>query len=156
MADQDSAISIKIEGIEKLVKAFNKFPHEIERTMSAAGEEASNEILDEQGLRKYPPATPANSPPTPYYVRGKGTQYASYNKLNSEKLGTQWAIESKGFRTKISNRASYAKWVHGDEQARAMERIGWKKLFDVAKGKRHEITKIYQGWVNRLIKKLDL
>jgi len=149
-------ISIEIKGIDKLLASVNQFPKEIASGMSAAGKEASNVILNEQGLRKYPSMTAANQPPTPYYIRGRGTQTATGNKMNSERFGTQFYVESKHFSTTIGNRASYAKWVSGNEQARAMARIGWRKLWDVAVEKRSEITRIYQAWVNRIIKKVGL
>ena len=152
----NDAIKIEIVGLDKLMKAFERFPKEVARTMSQAGHQAGNEILNEQGLRNYPPSGPANAPPTPYYIRGRGMQYGNRNTLSSERLGTQWTVKSENMRTTIANRASYAKWVHGKEQARAMERIGWKKLLDVAQDKQARITVIYNKWVDRLLKKLNL
>ncbi|MHA2163810.1 MAG: hypothetical protein ACXABF_15445, partial [Candidatus Thorarchaeota archaeon] len=147
-------LKIEIEGVDKLVKAFNKFPVEITKTMKQAGSESANMILAERGLRKYPPATAANRPPTPFYIRGRGTQLKNRNLHNSERLGTQWYILQKKFVTTISNRASYAKWVHGEQQARFMASKGWKKLFETGKSKSGQIQKIYSAWVNRAIKNL--
>lgn len=155
-------ISLEIKGLDKLVKAFDKWPREIQLGILQAGREASNEILNTEGLRGYPPSTAANRPPAPYYIRGRGTQYASgRNRGESENLGKQWVRTRSGsYGIRISNRASYAWAVHGHKagkkQARAMGRIGWRKLFDVAKEKIPEITRIYQRWVNRTIKRLGL
>jgi hypothetical protein len=46
--------------------------------------------------------------------------------------------------------------MHGEDQAKAMKRIGWKKLFETAKSKLGEIQKVYQAWVDKTIKELDL
>jgi hypothetical protein len=151
-----TTIHIDIKGIEKIQKALDKFPQEIQRTIEAAGEETAKKVLSEQGLKKYPPATSANQPPTPYYIRGRGTQTAHGNLNNSERLGTQWTVKSNDLKTTIGNRASYARWVHGEEQAHFMAPKGWRKLTDVATEKIPVITQIYQAWINRLIKKLGL
>jgi hypothetical protein len=151
------AIDLKVKGLDKLVKAFDKFPREITKNMAQAGEQAAEDvILKTKGTANYPPSTAANQPPTPYYIRGIGTQYATRNLGNSENMGKQWTVKSQGFNTKIDNAASYAKWVHGQDQARAMARIGWRKIFDVAKEKITPITKVYQRWVDKTIRRLGL
>ena len=152
----DDSLQIEIEGLDKLLKAFEKFPKKVARNMSQAGHQAGNELLDTEGLRNYPPETAANMPPTPYYIRGRGTQYASRNAADSERLGSQWSIKRRGYSTHIGNRASYAKWVHGQQQARAMSRIGWKQLRKTAKEKIKDITKTYQKWVNKTLRELGI
>jgi len=148
---------IELEGLDKLVAKLHKFPREIARNLGAAGEESAKDvILPTQGLQNYPPLTAANAPPVPYYIRGRGTQYATRNLENSELLGKQWVVQRKGFNTVIGNTASYARYVHGEEQAKAMAGIGWKKLFDTAKEKLKDIQKVYQAWVNKTIKDLKL
>ena len=153
----DDFFTFKAEGIEKLAAAMKRLPREIQLHLAQAGKEASDEILREEGLRRYPPRTKANQPPAPYYVRGRGTQYVSYLKPTSENLGKKWVRKVEGSSIRIGNVASYAKWVHGkDDQAQAMADIGWKKLFDVAKDKMPRIKRIYQGWINEAIRKLNL
>ena len=151
-------VHIKIEGLDKVIAKLNKFPRQIARNFGAAGSESAKDvILPTEGLQNYPPMTAANEPPVPYYIRGRGTQYATRNLMNSEKsLGTKWVVERKGFSTVIGNPVSYAKWVHGEEQAKAMAGIGWKKLFDTAKDKLKDIQKVYQAWVSKTIKDLKL
>ena len=152
-----SNINIKIEGIEKIQAALNKFPQEIQRTIELAGEEAAQKILKEEGLQKYPPLTGANMPPYPYYKRGTGTQTSQWhNTGSSENLGKQWHVESEGLKTTVGNRASYARYVVGDEQPAHMARKGWKQLYPTAQSKLTAITGIYQRWIDRLIKKLGL
>ena len=150
--------SIKIEGMDELNAALNKFPAEVARNMQQAGAEASKKVLlPVQGLQKYPPATAANQPPEPYYIRGRGTQTKSGNLGNSERLGTQWYMRQAGkLGTELGNRTSYARWVHGEEQAQRMANIGWKRLVDVAVEKTKEIQVIYEKWINYTLNRLGL
>ena len=150
-------VKIEVEGLDKVLAKLHKFPGKIARNFSAAGAEAAKDvILPTEGLLNYPPITEANMPPVPYYIRGRGTQYMTRNLMNSERLGTRWVVERKGFSTVIGNPVSYARFVHGEEQAEAMASIGWRKLFDVAKEKIKAIQKVYQAWVNKTIKDLKL
>ena len=153
-----SDIDIEVHGLEELKAAFAKFPTKVARNMSQAAHEAANRvILPTKGLQNYPPSTSANQPPTPYYIRGVGMQTsASRNLMNSENLGKQWTTKREGWTARIGNRASYAKWVHGDEQAEAMGAKGWRKLYDVAKEKIGAITKVYQGWVDKTLREAGL
>ena len=58
--------------------------------------------------------------------------------------------------TVIGNVTSYAKWIHGRTRVRHMARIGWRILWEVADEKRGEITKVYNAWVKKLLKDIDL
>lgn len=150
-------IEIKIEGADKIAAALNRFPVEIKRNFELAGQEAAEEIIQSQGLAKYPPMTAANAPPTPYYIRGTGTQYKSRNNGKSENYKAQFYAKSTGTGTIIGNRASYAKYLAGEkEQSRVMERIGWRKLIDVAREKLGKITTIFNKWAQYTIDKLGL
>jgi len=163
-----SSIKLEIKGIEILQKLLKQFPKEIRDTLSAAGREAAEKvILPEEGLKKYPPATGANAPgrikpPNTrigYYVRGRGFQSpirgGGYKSLgNSERYGSQWYVKRVGYGTEIGNRASYAKWLGSESQAKHMGALGWRKIKEVAEEKISEITNVYQLWVDRLIAKL--
>ena len=152
-----SDLDIEVHGIKELNAAFRKFPTKVAKNMTQAGHEASTrDILPTKGLQRYPPATAANQPPTPYYVRGTGTQLKSRNLMNSENLGKQWTTRQEGWTTRIGNRASYAKWVHGEEQAKAMGAKGWRKLLEVAKEKIGKVTKVYSDWVAKTLKECGL
>ena len=162
----EEGLRIEIKGLDKLVAAFEKFPKQIARAMSQAGHEAGRDvILPTPGLKKYPPKTAANTPPEPYYIRGRGMQYKSGNTGGSERLGTQWSVLRRGAQTYIGNRASYAQWVHGDEQGegqamqmgRAAKRPkGWARLRGVVQDKMAKITRVYQNWVDKVIRDLGL
>ncbi len=150
-------LSITVKGLDELSQALKDVPEQLEATIGQAGQEIGRTVLEAEGLRRYPPLTYANQPPTPYYIRGSGTHYARGNDKRSERLGTQYYVETQGYVTTIGNRASYAKYVSGDEdQAQAMAAKGWRKLFEVAEEKMGEITRIYEGWVARALKALGL
>ena len=151
---------IKIEVSVKnkeVAKALREMPNELEIAAEAAGEEAAAEVLGTEGIQRYPPATAANAPPTPYYIRGVGTQYANSNTNTSEQYGKRWFTVSEGYRTVSANTASYAKYLVDDErQAGHMAAIGWRKLGDVVAEKLEKIVAIYDGWIARAIEKLGL
>jgi len=150
-------LKIIVTGLDKLAKAFNRFPKEITRNMSEAGHEAGKEIVETQGLQSYPPETEANKPPTPYYQRGFGMIYKNSTKGTSENYGKQFYIKRVGDTTTIGNRASYAKYLTGkDDQAIAMGKKGWRILIEVAKEKLDKIKRIYQAWIDKTIKDLGL
>jgi hypothetical protein len=150
--------SVRIEGMDELQAAFKRFPVEVKKNMQQAGAEAAKTVLlPTVGLQKYPPATSANMPPTPYYLRGRGTQNKSGNVGNSERLGTQWYTRPIGaMGTEIGNRASYAQYVHGEEQAQAMGAIGWRQLVEVAKEKGAAIQAVFDKWIKYTLRKVGL
>lgn len=150
-------IEIKIVGLKELQKAMDKAPDRIKRILIQAGNEVGNDIiLPTIGLKSYPPETSANQPPTPYYIRGRGTETASGNLYNSERLGTQFYVKSEPLRTYIGNRASYAPGVVGEFQESIFKFIGWRRLIDVAQEKTGKIVEVYQGWVNYALKEVGL
>jgi len=152
-----SKIEIDVKGADILAANLDKFSNEIKFTMEAAGQEAATEIMDTEGLKRYPPSTAANAPPTPYYIRGTGTQLKSRNLGNSEDYKNQFYAKHTTAGTLIGNRASYAKYLADEkEQATHMARIGWRKLIDVAMEKLGVITTIFNKWVDYTIRKLGL
>jgi hypothetical protein len=158
MADEIN-IKIDIDGIEELTKAIAQYPKMVGKYMGAAGQEAVKKgVFYERGLKKYPPETDANRPPTPFYIRTIGTQYKSYNMHNSENLGKQWYVntEDGGFTTRVGNRASYAEYVVGEGQAFALGRKGWLKLMPTVYRNYQKIKFIYDAWVEKLLKDISL
>ncbi len=156
-------IDIELKNDKIVRKNFLALADELPKTLYGAGLESKDMLLRTKGLKRYPPATEANFPPVPYYKRGVGMQqhgvrhdgrrFISGNLKNSEQLGKKWnTISYLKTGVKIYNTASYAPHVHGDKQARAMARIGWLKLFETAKSKIADINKIYNKWVNQLLK----
>ena len=156
-------LQIKVTGIEKLRDKFGKFSESTIKYLQAAGQQSfMGVVLKERGTPgNYPPGGAGNKPPTPFYIRGRGTQTASGNLLNSERLGTRYSATT----TKIYNvntdthlvaLASYAHYVVGTDQAKHMARIGWRKLWDVTVQNVKKITAIYQLWVNKALKDAGL
>ena len=159
----DNTIKIEVIGMDKLRAALKKFPTEAKHYLKGAGIEASRDVilktpgLGGMGEKSYPPAPAGSKPPAPYYQRGMGMVYKSGpGKATSEKLGTQWTVESTDYKTTISNRASYARWVIGEQQSSAMKPIGWKQLVQTAKDKTSDITAVYNKWIAALLKKINL
>ena len=150
--------TIEIHGLDRLQAAFEKFPQRVVRNLTqAAHESATDHILPTVGLQHYPPETAANRPPTPYYIRGTGTQTSAWhNTLKSQNLGKQWHVRRFGVGAKIGNRASYSEHVHGEKQAGHMAKIGWRKLFEVAKEKVPAIQKVYNNWVAKTLRDLGI
>ena len=157
MADEGGDfIKITVEGEERIVAALKEFPREISKAFTQAGRESATMILEQKGLRQYPPMTGANAPPYPYYERGRGTWTSpGRNTGKSENLGKKWYMRKSGsWNYEIGNTASYAKYVHGDKQNRYLTVIGWRVLSDVAKEKMTQITDIYNRWVSYVLKQI--
>jgi hypothetical protein len=143
---------IKIEGLDRLKSALAKFPKEISTNLAQAGKESAETIVfPTEGLKSYPPATSQR------YIRGRGTQTLSRNDNKSERYGTQFYSRSEDTKTFIGNRASYAQWLTDENrQSAVMAGKGWKKFVAVVNDKLQEIAKVYDAWVQKTIKDLDL
>jgi hypothetical protein len=140
--------------LSKFMTSLHTVQEALPKTLALAGRVcAESHLLSTLGLRHYPPATAANRPPTPYYIRGRGMQTKHGNTGSSERLGTRWTVYLEMYQVKISNRTTYAKWVHGDEtQAKAMGRIGWKKLFETAKSQVTKYNAVYKDFIEAMLK----
>ena len=170
-------INIKVDGLDAIGRNLKQYSKEIEKYMAQAGQQSATELLKIEGLQKYPPATEANQEGRTkqvtfangrtatfrmgYYIRGRGafapTRGGGWVMTNkSERLGTQWYVRKIRYGVRIGNRASYAHFVHGEDQAGAMGNIGWKQLALTAEENQRRITEIYQMWIYKLIGDLDL
>lgn len=150
-------IQVEVRGLDELRAKFGGLPPMLRASLARAGRRYAPVVLDQQGVRAYPPLGPGNAPPVPYYVRGVGTQYASFNRGESEQYGMRFTIETADTKTTIGNTASYAKWLAGEySQAAAMARIGWKKLVDAAKQTRTAMIEIYTQEVKSALRALRL
>ena len=135
-------IRIDVSGIDKISELISKFPAHLQEALDAAGKESAKEIIESNGLQKYPDP-PAGS----RYIRGGP---------RSERYGTQFYVEQAHYTTTIGNRASYAVYVGGDWQPNYMAVIGWRRLKEVAIEKTDKLKEIYTAWVNRAIEKAGL
>lgn len=155
-------IKVEIEGNEKVADALAELPDELEQAAQGASAETIMVIRGTTGIQAYPPATSANQPPTPYYIRGVGMQYASGNTGSSEQYGKKWTEPvSDGYITTSKNTASYASYLVEDAdlpqgQAGHMALIGWRQLGDVVTEKKDRIIEIFNAWIDLAIEKLGL
>jgi len=154
-------ISLQVKWLDILMRNIGRLGKELARYLAAAGKEAGSEVIITRGLKLYPSETEANQPPTPYWIRGLGMERAgkrkpAYNDRRSERYGSQFYATISSYVTKIGNRASYGKHLAGEEQAKHMGRIGWRRLIDVAEEKRPKLVAIFQAWIDKLIRDLGL
>jgi hypothetical protein len=149
-------LRVQVVGLDRVQRGLAKFPRQIEKYMYSAGREAASVVLKTEGLKKYPPATDANKPPIPYYVRGLGTQTASGNTGTSENYGKRWTVKKAGYGVEVKNDASYARYLGGSKQVGWAKDYGWRKLVDVAHEKLGKIVAVYNAWIAKLIADLGL
>lgn len=151
---------IQVVGLDKVEAAFKRFPDEIEQDIGQATAEAAKLVIAQEGVSNYPPATEANAPPVPWYERNKGMWVMYHGEVvirkESEHYGEAFDTQRVKMGVTIINKAKYGKYIGGEQQARHMARIGWRKVFDVAKEKQAEITEIFNLWIARLIRRLNL
>lgn len=150
-------MNVKLLGLYELIRILDRHPREIYVSFREAGKTVfKNVIAPTRGI-KYPPLSKQRRT-IPYYKRGTGTQYArGRNDHKSERLGTKWYAKAQTqggrFATYVGNVASYAPYVHGEKQARRMAGFGWRRLWDVVKEKTPEIVRVYQDFVNQVIRR---
>jgi len=139
---------IVIPNLDRIRERVMRSPELLIEAFNSAGDTAAKFLIEQEGLKAYPPETAANRPPVPYYIRGVGTQTAKGNQYNSERLGEHWTITHQGNVTTVGNiGVSYADKIHGDFQPPNIARIGWRKLSAAAEESEDEIAKIYEELV---------
>ena len=149
-------IEITVSGMKEVAAALTRFPVVIPKNLISAGKESIAMVLDTVGIRSYPPETAANRPPTPYYIRGRGTQLKRGNLGNSERYGSQWKEEIKPYEARAFNSTSYGGALGGENQVDWAEGYGWKKVFSTLKAMASEVVEIYEAWIDKTIKDLGL
>lgn len=152
----DNSVSIEVKGLKEIDAKLNKLGKSLNKYAQQGMIQASKDILKTEGLQKYPPTTDANRPPTPWYLRGVGTQYKNRNDGRSERYGTQWHTDKVSWGAKVGNRASYAIYVGGDKQPGHMAAKGWRKLVDVVKEKQPKIKSALDAWIKKAMKDAGL
>jgi len=134
--DRMSTVSVDITGLNEMQARFKFIAQKSPTYLSAAAKEAIElHVLNEEGLKRYPPATEANQPgrfslktrkPMGYYQRGIGYWYPVMRK--SSLIGKT----TKGGGTSYSNRAGgslgarKSTGVAGYKLRRTSERYGTK------------------------------
>src|SRR3990167_1236758 len=131
-----TGFTIEIKGVKELVSRYKK------------GERFSRQLLDvamTQGVKHvskdatiYPPETKANRPPPPYYIRGVGTQYKTYNRGESRQLGERWKWKGENLKTQVKGTVwnavfTYGPYVHGImRQIQIHKDRGWRNVEKIA------------------------
>jgi len=112
------AYHITLSGAEKITFRLESIRELTQQELSNFLEDIAVESI--AIFKDYPPETYRNQPPPPYYQRGVG-YYGQYGTLtkSSQQLGTRWsyAINSTedSVVAEITNTATYAQYVHGDD-----------------------------------------
>ena len=149
---EDKGIQVVVDA-KDFQQALRMLPIMMKTNLLRAGKEIGAKVLMTTGLKKYPSATSANRPPTPYYIRGQGTQYADRNDGRSERYGTQWNTRVQPMRVTLGNRASYAPYLTDEQrQAKVMKVIGWRTLIGVIREKMAMIKGVYNAWIGKAIR----
>jgi len=116
-------------------------------------------------LRRYPPLSEANFPPTPppgrFYIRGQGLFYVNKRGVVrrvalSERLGISWyttyALGPDLVRGIVANGVSYGPYVHGlGRQAAFHARRGWRTTQAVVDRLRPTINALFVATLRRAI-----
>ena len=149
---QDKGVTVEVD-TKDFQRAIDVLPNAIRRNLISAGQNAGWKVIETRGLKRYPPTTAANREPYPYYERGYGMRYKGPSKYEggSERYGTQWNVKASAYKVVMGNRASYAPYLTDDKLQNKGLRAGWKKLINVTKQKKAEISRIYTAWVRKAI-----
>ena len=147
--------TIEITGIDEIISKFQQGDQVADKLLTNAMSQAVDLVGKDAGI--YPPETASNQPPPPYYIRGQGTQYATFNMGESKDLRNQWekTVEKvdEGVIGTVENKVSYAPWVHGiQSQAWFHTRNNWRKVDQIATDTESRIVEYFeiaaQQWAN--------
>ena len=151
MADE---VSIKIEGIEEVVKKLGRAT--ATSTISPAIKAATLHLKGTIAI--YPPSTVANSPSQPrWYERGYGPRWRLAGggiggRKTSENLGRKWTTRTQGLSGMVGNNVSYAPFVQGLRQARFHKRHGWRNTAQVAEEQQAKILQFITDTITKALR----
>lgn len=94
------------------------------------------------GKPMYPREHSGNRPPTPYYIRGIGTQTKTHNLGNSQQMSARFDVKSGPRSFKLTNTATYATWVIGDNITANSRRRGWKSVTEIIQANMEKIKQV--------------
>ena len=111
-----AGFTVKIEGVEELVSRYKKGERFSRQLLDVAMTQSVKYVSKDAAI--YPPETEANRPPPPYYVRGVGTQYKTYNRGESRQLSEHWKWRVDNLKTQVKGTVwnsvfTYGPYVHG-------------------------------------------
>ena len=123
-------VDVEIRGAAELIIKLNRAAGLLSTTLVSTMKDANEIVSKEASI--YPSTTEANSPPTPYYVRGMGTQTSdAVNRMESEQLDKHWQstveVGAGEVIGRTTNPVTYAPWVHGKTKQVFFHGIrGWR------------------------------
>ena len=157
-----SEATIKIEGLDELVKALEKYPVQMKQGMRTTTKGALEILRGE--IAQYPSASAANRRPgvngRSWYERGYGTRTVTGRGYpTSEMLGRSWVTRIEGgphsVLGTVGTNASYAPYVQDrGRQSRWHKRRGWKTIQDAVKAKATTIKRLYVAMARKLLARM--
>lgn len=140
-------ISIDLKGVTKMLVRYEQGDLVAEQLLTKSMQQAVD--LTAQNAAVYPPTSEANQPPTPYYVRGTGTQYADHNRGESQQLNTHWnkqvELLDNGVVGTIKNDTPYGPFVHGQPPAQQWyhKKRNWRTVGQITNDVRSKVNAVF-------------
>ena len=151
----DKELLAKLRAADKIIRA---------RVLTEGMSDATRYVA--KNAAEYPAETDANAPPPPYYIRGTGTQYATYNRQESERLNLHWVpsvtvkVREGGIgsvRGVVENRTSYAPWTHSVVRQSWFHRMrNWRNIERIKLDVEQGVVKIFRDGVEKALRVFGL
>ena len=148
-----AAPAITIKGAKELEIKFRN----MQRGNGAFAGLTEATIHVKRKLKRYPPATAANSSGNRrWYQRGYGPRWRRADGSvggirSSERLDTSWThrMSRSTMTGRAENNASYAEYVQGEQQSATHKRIGWKTGEMILRQESPTIVRFIQSGVEK-------
>ena len=141
-------ITIDLKGVTKMLARYEQGDLVAQQLLTKSMQQAVDFTATNAAV--YPPESEANQPPTPYYIRGTGTQYANSNRGESKQLDTHWTkgvvLQDNGLVGTVSNDAPYSHWVHGQTMQAWFHKLPdrkWRNVGKIASDVRPRVNAIF-------------
>lgn len=139
-------ISIDLKGVTKMLVRYEQGDLVAQQLLAKSMQQAVD--LAGTNAAVYVPESKANQPPTPYYIRGTGTQYANSNRGESKQLGTHWnkvvELQDNGVVGRVSNDTPYGPFVHGQAAQMWFHALRkWRTVGKIASDMRPKINAVF-------------
>ena len=149
-------IRIDIRGAKEMAGRLDRAEALIRKMAMLGGMHEATKYVAKNAA-EYPPTTEANAPPPPYYIRGTGTQYKTYNRKESEQLNLHWdrmvSERKNGVLGVVKNEVSYAPWVHSVKRQTWFHkyRTKWRNIEGIKRDVEQGVVKIFRDGVARVL-----
>lgn len=152
-------IQIDIKGDKALIARLKLANDLIRKTVMLVGMEDATKYVA-TNVAVYPQTSAANAPPPPYYIRGTGTQYAAYNRRESEQLNLHWdrkiSVKKDDVQGVVENLVSYAPWVHSVVRQAGFHKGRWRNIERIKQDVEQGVVKIFKDGVERALRVFGL